>query len=140
MSEYSQVVKEGAQKVGRGIRRFFLWLLIILIVGGILFLVGANLTYSDGTRAGTLTKMTYKGVVFRTYEGELNLGGVQTNKETGLMGNIWDFSVQDKELYQTLQDYQGKKVKLYYRQKFKGMPWQGKTDYFVYKVDPINED
>ncbi len=137
MSEFNQVVKEGAQKVGRGIRRFFLVILLVAATGGGVYLWVCSWTYSKGTRAGTLIKISYKGVVFKTYEGQLNLGGFQSDPDSGIAGNIWNFSVADDEIYQKLQDYEGRQVKLYYRQRYKAMPWQGDTEYFVYQIEPV---
>ena len=136
MSEFKQVVEDGAKKVGSKIKRFFLILFLLAVVGGGLYFWVCNWTYSKGTRAGSLIKISYKGVVFKTYEGQLNLGGFQNNPN-GVTGNIWEFSVWKDEVYEELQDYEGKQVKLHYRQKYKAMPWQGDTDYFIYKVELV---
>ncbi|RME99115.1 MAG: 6-phosphogluconate dehydrogenase [Bacteroidetes bacterium] len=138
MSEFQEVIKEGAQTVGRKIKRLVLMLLGIALLLGIGYVWVCGWTYSDGTRAGELIKVTNKGMVFKTYEGQLNLGGFQSDP-AGITGNVWDFSTTDKEVYQQLQKLEGRKVKLYYRQRYKAMPWQGKTDYFVYKVEPITD-
>lgn len=137
MSEFKQVVKEGATKVGSWIKRFFLIILLLAVVGGGVYLWVCNWTYSEGTRAGNLIKISYKGVVLKTYEGQLNLGGFQSNDQSGISGNIWEFSVWDDEIYKQLQQYEGKQVKLFYRQKYKAMPWQGDTDYFIYQVELV---
>ncbi|NRB64626.1 MAG: hypothetical protein HRU40_16620, partial [Saprospiraceae bacterium] len=106
MSEYNQMVKQGVQTIGKRIRRVFGWILLVLILGGGIYLVVCNLTYSNGQRAGTLIKISRKGVVFKTYEGQLNLGGVSMDAEAGLSGNIWEFSVQKNDIYDELQDLQ----------------------------------
>lgn len=134
MSEFKQVVKEGGQTVGGWVKRFFLIVFLLAIVGGGLYLWVCNWTYSKGTRAGNLIKISYKGVVFKTYEGQLNLGGFQTDAQTGVSGNIWAFSVWDDEVYEQLQQHEGQQVKLFYREKYKSMPWQGDTNYFIYDV------
>ncbi len=139
MSEFKQVVKDGMSTIGKKIRRFFVVILLLGLVAGGVFLLVCNMTYSNGQRAGTLIKISNKGVVWKTYEGQLNLGGVSMDAQEGLSGNIWEFSVQKNDIYQQLQDLQGQKVKLYYRQKYKGMPWQGKTDYYVYRVDLVKQ-
>jgi len=136
MSEFSSVVRDGASTILGKIRRFFLYLLLVAAVGGGIYLFVCNLTYSKGQRSGYLTKISRKGVLFKTYEGQLNLGGISTNDEAGLTGNLWSFSVWNDKVYEELQKYDGERVTLHYRQKFKGMPWQGKTDYFVYEVKP----
>ena len=136
MSEFQQVVKEGAESIGRKIKRFFLMLLGILLIGGLIFVWVAGWTFSEGTRAGELIKVSRKGVVFKTYEGKLNLGGFQSDN-AGIVGNIWEFSTTKNDVYDRLQELEGKKIKLHYRQRYKPMPWQGKTDYFVHKVEVI---
>lgn len=136
MSEFEQVVKEGAKSVGQKIKWFFLYVVGGLVVAGLLFVWVAGWTYSEGTRAGELIKVSKKGVVFKTHEGQLNLGGFESGND-GVVGNIWDFSTTKDEVYDRLQQLEGKKVKLYYRQRYKPMPWQGKTDYFVEGVDEI---
>ncbi|GJM33122.1 MAG: hypothetical protein DHS20C18_21230 [Saprospiraceae bacterium] len=70
-------------------------------------------------------------------EGHPNLGGFQTDDQTGVVGNIWNFSVWDKDIYSQLQQYEGKHVKLFYQQKYKAMPWQGDTKYYIEKVEEI---
>ncbi|MCO6479794.1 MAG: hypothetical protein J5I94_24365 [Phaeodactylibacter sp.] len=136
MSEFKQVVNEGLKKVGSWTKRFFLILLLLALAGAGGYIWVSSWTYSDGTRAGNLIKVSEKGVVFKTYEGQLNLGGFQQDVD-GVTGNIWNFSVPDKEVYQQLQNLQGKQVKLYYKERYKAMPWQGDTEYFVYKAEQI---
>lgn len=137
MSEFSQVVKSGANKIFSSVKKFFLIVFLLAIFGGGMYLWVCNWTYSKGTRAGTLTKISLKGVVFKTYEGQLNLGGFRQESGDGVSGNIWEFSVWEDAVYDTLQNYEGKHVKLHYREKYKSMPWQGDTEYFIYKVDEV---
>ncbi len=137
MSEFSQVVKSGLSTIFSGAKRVFLLLLVLGLVGGGVYFWVCNWTYSKGTRAGTLIKISHKGVVFKTYEGQLNLGGFRENASEGISGNIWEFSVWDDEVYQKLQNYEGRQVKLYYREKYKAFPWQGDTNYFIYQVEQV---
>jgi hypothetical protein len=120
-------------------KKLVLGLVALLVLGTLGFLWVANWTYSDGTRAGYLTKVSRKGVVFKTYEGELNLGGFRAGTDEAVVGNTWDFSVKEDAVYQELQSHEGQKVTLYYKQQYKNLPWQGKTDYFVYKVEIVPE-
>ncbi len=134
MSEFRQVVKDGFSTVLGWIKKFFITISILAVVSAGVYLWVCNWTYSEGTRAGYLIKISRKGVVFKTYEGQLNLGGFQSDESSGLAGNIWNFSVYQDDIYEQLQESEGNKVVLHYRQKYKAMPWQGKTDYFVYKI------
>ena len=143
MSEFEQVVKEGAQNVGKKFRRLLLWALLagILIFFGYIFIY-CNFTVSKGTTGGTLTNITYKGILFKTHEGNLNTGTINFNtniapdKTTQAM-NGWNFSVPDNHVAQKLDQLQGQRVKLFYRKKVKAMPWQGKTNYLVYDVQKL---
>lgn len=143
MSEFEQVVKEGAQSIGKRVRRFFLWVLLaaVVFVLGYIFIY-CNFTISKGTTSGTLTNITLKGIVFKTHEGNLNTGTINLNpniapdKMTQAM-NGWNFSVPSNDVATKLDELQGQRVKLYYRKKVKAMPWQGKTNYLVYEVKKL---
>ena len=67
----------------------------------------------------------------------MNLGGFQSDESSGVIGNIWEFSVTNDEVYKELQTLEGKQVKLHYREKYKAMPWQGDTNYFIYDADVV---
>ena len=141
MSEFGQVVTEGAEEIKkkaiRGAKRITAGLLLLGAIGLAGYLWVISWTFSEGTRAGTLIKISRKGVIFKTYEGQLNLGGFRTDGQAGLSGNIWEFSVLRRDVYQKLQQYEGKQVKLHYRERYKAMPWQGDTNYFVYEVEEV---
>ena len=137
MSEFKQVVQEGKKKVVSGIKRIVLILLALAIVGGASYVWVCGWTYSQGTRAGTLIKISDKGVVFKTYERQHNLGGFQQSSTNGVVGNIWDFSVAKRDIFEKLQNYEGKQVKLAYKQRYKAFPWQGDTEYFVVSVEEV---
>ena len=143
MSEFEQVVKEGTQNIGKRLRRLLLWALLLVFVGfmGYIF-VYCNFTVSKGTTSGTLTNITYKGILFKTHEGNLNTGTINLNpniapdKTTQAM-NGWNFSVPSAAVAEKLDALQGQRVKLFYRKKVNAMPWQGKTNYLVYNVEKL---
>lgn len=106
--------------------------------GGFVFFFWASYmifgTYSEGTRAGVLDKFSKKGFLFKTWEGELRVG-----TEDRINPQRFAFSVNEneREIIRSLQDYNGKQVKLYYREKFWVFPWQGESKYFIYKVELV---
>jgi flagellar basal body-associated protein FliL len=110
---------------------------IILIVLSILTSVGYYMyrtwNLSDGTRTGVLFKISKKGVFFKTYEGQIHLGG------SNIMSNqsVWDFSAKDESVYGEIQKFEGKNVKLHYKQLVDPFPWQGDTEYIVYKAEAV---
>lgn len=132
-------VREDLQPIVKKTKSFFrrvlIWGGIGLVLAGIIFLLVSNWTYSEGVRAGYLIKLSKKGYVFKTYEGQLNLGGFKDNTEGNIIGNTWEFSVTDQEVYQELQKMEGQKVSLHYHEIIRAMPWQGDTNYFIYKVE-----
>lgn len=119
-------------------RKVFIILITIIVIGMVLFFVISGYTYSEGSRTGYLTKFSKRGYVLKTYEGELNLGGMNAQNNS-VMNNLWEFSVlaKDAAAVDSLQHYEGNVVKLYYKQVLKNMPWQGDTDYFVFKVEKV---
>jgi len=120
-------------------KRFILKIVIGVLVLTCLAIWACSWTYSNGTRAGQLIKFSKKGVVFKTHEGELNLGGLRMGESNdGLQGNLWEFSVLDTNVLNKLQVAEGKRVKLSYKERFKAMPWQGDTNYFVTDVEIID--
>jgi len=85
-------------------------------------------TYSEGTRSGELIKISHKGVIVKTWEGEISQGisGAQ----------IFTFSVLDKdqEAIDNLREYQGQYVKLDYVERYATFFWLGDTKYFITNV------
>jgi hypothetical protein len=109
--------------------------LIVLAVLAVYFI--ASYTYSEGVRAGLLTKFSHKGYVFKTYEGDINVGGIAAAAPTINANTVWHFSVTDKFAADKLMGMEGKYVKLHYKQRMKTFFWQGETDYFVDEVETV---
>ncbi len=103
----------------------FLIISVFLLIYAVYFAGVYYLSFSEGTRSGELIKFSKKGVVFKTHEGEISQGisGAQ----------IFSFSVEDgqTEVIQKLDDYQGKYVKLTYKERYGTFPWLGDTKYFI---------
>lgn len=116
-----------------------------LVIGGlfivfILFAYYAN--FSSGFRVGVPVKLSSKGVLFKTHEGQLNIGGL-TSGEQGVIPTQWDFTVakSDESVYQGIESAmeQGVRAKLYYKEKYIKLPWRGDSKYMVYKVELMEE-
>lgn len=111
----------------------------VLVLGFVVYYFYASFIYSKGVRAGLLYKFSEKGYVFKTYEGELNLGGVNTAPNAGLMNNIWTFSVKDQAVADELMGMEGKYVQLKYNEVNKPFFWQGESPYFVTDVSEVEK-
>ncbi len=111
---------------------------IIIVFILIFTIVNVTFTYSEGSRAGRLIKFSSKGYVFKTYEGEINLGGV-TNATNGnmMMNYMWDFSVDDKSVADSLSKFEGRDIRVHYKEKLAKLPWRGDTKYIVDKVEEV---
>lgn len=113
----------------------------LFIILGLLVGVGYYLTagyYSKGERAGTISKLSERGYVFKTYEGVLNEGGY--SGETGtLTPRYFDFSCKTDTTIAKLQRAlkTGERVTLKYAEKFFQFPWNGDTKYFITDVEFI---
>lgn len=98
-------------------------------------------TYSEGYRVGTVIKMTHRGVVFKTYEGQLHTGGVSADVGEGA-SSIWDFSIRkdDSHIREQIEAAvdAGSRVKLYYDEKYYQWAYFGETKYFITKVERVN--
>ena len=118
------------------------YLFVSLFVVAVLFLIYyliCGMAYSEGTRSGVLTKISKKGFVFKTYEGEMNIGGISDGQGTIMPSTVFRFSVNDRDVYKKLESLQGQRVTVRYRQVIKNFFWQGDTDYFIQDVMPINK-
>ncbi|MEZ0485727.1 hypothetical protein [Fibrella aquatica] len=118
--------------------RFFTYLLVfVLLVFGLLYLL-TGWSFSDGERAGTISKFSRRGYIFKTYEGVLNVGGF--SGETGsLTPQFFDFSVKDDAIAQQITNAvkSGQRVTLHYEEKILRLPWNGDTKYYITTVEMI---
>mgnify|MGYP001806343089 CR=1 FL=1 len=120
-------------------RKWLFLIIFLLIVGGILYYVSFG-SFSEGTRVGSLVKLSRRGYVFKTHEGQLMVGGLSDGTGT-FNSTTWDFSVHDsnKQAIEALNLSQrtGQRVSLHYEEKFFQLPWNGDTKYFVVSVELI---
>ncbi len=119
-------------KIKKKIRKYlYIALTIFIVLVGIWIYWSYFFTYSDGYRAGMLQKFSRKGTIFKTYEGEMILSSVESNKNVALASEKFLFSVSDKDLALQLDSLQGKNIVLHYTQKNNTLPWRGESPYIV---------
>ena len=109
--------------------------LVVLPLAAFALWVTIALTYSyaSGERAGFVQKLSNKGWICKTWEGELALAnGPQ------VMPEIFRFTVRDGKVAEQINNSLGKQVKLSYEQHV-GVPTQcfGETEYFVTDIQVI---
>ncbi|PWJ59848.1 hypothetical protein CLV98_10122 [Dyadobacter jejuensis] len=116
----------------------WIYLFIFLaLVFGVMYYISFGY-YSEGKRGGFVNKLSKKGYVFKTYEGELRIGGMFEGDGT-MNAAEWQFSVSpnNTEAIANLEEAikNGTRVSLTYEEKFFRLPWNGETKYFVTQVD-----
>jgi hypothetical protein len=128
-------------------KKFIAFLVLILLAILAVAAYFAFGSYSEGFRAGTVIKLSNKGVAFKTYEGQLNLGMVLSEGNAGVtsteVSNIWEFSVlkSDTAVLRQLEQamLNGHRAKLHYEEKYMKLPWRGDTRYLVNGVESLDE-
>lgn len=112
--------------------------LLIALIGLMLFLYYG--TYSEGTRAGIVMKVSHKGTIIKTWEGQMNLqtfGAIKDAKN--IVSETFTFSIEkgNDELIDKLNQaaLSGNRVNLHYKERFMKFFWRGDTKVFATDVD-----
>ena len=108
--------------------------------------IGNNIEYSKGQRVGVVNKISEKGLIWKTKEGQLSLEG-RTSTGDYTDAGIWDFSIDKsakhgenvKELYSQIRQEMenGQRVKITYKQPLATWPWRADTTYLIQNVEPL---
>jgi hypothetical protein len=90
-------------------------------------------SFSKGERAGFMQKLSKRGWICKTWEGELSLVALP-----GAAPEKFIFSIRDEAVAQKVNVTVGRRVALVYEQ-HKGLPGTcfGETEYFVTEVKPL---
>jgi hypothetical protein len=113
-------------------KKILTWSVIIIVVAGSIFIYWKfYFTYSEGHRAGLLQKFSYKGTMFKTWEGEMIMSSVQSDKNVALASEKFLFSVADPVLAKQMEKLEGQILILHYKEKNGSLWWRGDTPYIV---------
>lgn len=103
-------------------------LVVIFALAALYYSVIYFVPYSKGVRSGELIKISNKGILCKTWEGEISQGisGAQ----------IFSFSIErnEKKSIEKLQQLQGRYVKVTYIERYGSFFWLGDTKYFITNV------
>lgn len=111
----------------------------IAVIAILLFVAYSWLTlswsYSSGERAGYVQKLSHKGWLCKTWEGEMALVSMP-----GTVAEKFYFSVRDDKLAAEINQSMGKRVSLSYEQHI-GVPSScfGDTEYFISAIKVVEE-
>ena len=119
---------DGFRKFQRGLIKILLAAIIIPLIGFALWTWAAlKFTYASGERSGFVQKLSKKGWVCKTWEGELAMANLP-----GAMPQIFEFTVRDDGVAAQITNTMGQRVALHYEQ-HRAIPVScfGETEYFI---------
>ena len=116
-------------------KRVVLPLAVILALAALYLWAALNWSYSSGERAGWVQKLSNKGWVCKTWEGELALVSLPGSTPEKFL-----FTIYGDEVAEAVTRAMGKRVNLHYEEKV-GLPGTcfGDTRYYVTKVTVSDE-
>jgi len=123
-----------AKKKHHRVRTIILLIVLIpVIVVALWIWVALGYTYASGERAGYVQKISKKGWLCKTWEGELAMANLP-----GTMPQIFSFTVRNDSIANVLEQTIGKQVSVTYEQ-HRGLPTScfGETEYFISRVNRI---
>ena len=114
------------------LRTLFGLVLTVVLGAGLYLLFAYHFTYSKGESVGYVQKLSYKGWICKTWEGEQ----VRALAVMPTIPEKFTFTVRDSAIADQINAQIGQKVVLEYEQ-HKGLPsCLGDTEYFISKVTP----
>ncbi len=116
-------------------KRVVLPLLVLLLLAALYLFAVTRWSYSSGERAGWVQKLSNKGWICKTWEGELSMVSMP-----GATPEKFAFTVTDDAVADRITKAMGKRVSLHYDQKV-GLPGScfGETRYYVDKISISDE-
>ncbi len=101
--------------------------------------IGCDAVYSDGFRDGNVQKFSYRGLIVKSWEGELALPGFRPAGTDGAISNVFAFSVTDDTIIKQLQELPPEAhVRLHYREVVLNAHMYHSTPYRITKVEVLN--
>jgi len=116
--------------------KLMFWLLLVPIaVTAVYFTVVLKWNYSVGERAGWVQKLSRKGWLCKTWEGEMAMVSMP-----GAIPEKFLFTVRDPAVAESINQVMGKRVTLHYEEKV-GLPTScfGETRHFVNQVVQVSD-
>lgn len=131
-------------KVKRKTKKAFrIFLITLVVVGLATFAILYWATFESGVMAGKILRISEKGVVFKTFEGKINLETFGALKGASPIAESFDFSVEKgrQDLITELQEValSGERVNLYFVKRYVSFPWRGDTKYFATRVERVGK-
>ncbi|MDZ7899990.1 MAG: hypothetical protein U5N85_18435 [Arcicella sp.] len=134
---FNDQLNSAKQSTTNFFKTIFKVIIVLIILGFVFTYIGTRFPYSEGDRAGVVSKLSKKGYVIKTLEGELNVGA--QGQVGNMSNNLWAFTIEggndklNKDIENAMTS--GKRVKLHYEQRYLKFFWMGDSEYFITSVD-----
>lgn len=140
MEEYSTF---GQRVKRRSIKILKILVITIVLVGIVVLSFMYWGVYDEGVRAGNVLRISKKGMIFKTYEGQLNLQTFGALRGANPIMESFDFSVATEQ-EQVIKELEavalsGERVNLHYVKRYATFPWRGDTKYFITRVERVKQ-
>ena len=120
---------------GSGIKKFFGWTALIIILVLALFLWWRYYyVFGEGVKSGELNYVVKKGNIFKTYEGKLIQSGIRSQSAGSIQSYEFEFSVADDSIANVLMNNSGNYFDLHYKEYKNALPWRGYSEFIVDKI------
>lgn len=109
----------------------------VILLPALIFTIWAGValsySYSDGNRVGFVQKLSRKGWLCKTWEGELQISNIP-----GSAPILFQFTVRSDSVARAIEALAGRQVQIHYKQHV-GVPTRcfGETEYFVDAVRAV---
>lgn len=136
-----QTFGQRVKRTGKKVLRIIIISAIVILTITFSFLYWG--TFEKGVMAGKILRVSEKGMVFKTFEGKINLETFGALRDASPIAESFDFSIEssDKQLIDELQRVAltGERVNLYFVKRYMTFPWRGDTKYFATRVERLDK-
>lgn len=133
-------IQKSKKTMGKGLKVMLILLAVVLFALFAFYYWGV---YERGVMAGKVIRVAEKGVVFKTWEGKLNLETFGALKDASPIAETFDFSIErdDVEVIDALKQVSltGERVNLHFLKRYAIFPWRGDTRYYVTRVERLGQ-
>ena len=95
--------------------------------------------FSEGYRSGKIMKVSERGLIFKTWEGQMDLQTFGAVKDkANMVTETFKFSIVDNPiLIKELEDaaLAGERINLHYFERYMKVPWRGDTKVFANGIE-----
>lgn len=116
---------------------------VVVLAAAMIFYFNYYFVFAEGIKAGELNYITYKGYIFKTYEGKLIQAGYRGGKSASgnavIQSYEFKFSVENEAVADSLMHCSGRQVELHYKEYKKPIMWRGVSEFVVDSIVAVRE-